>query len=106
MELIVAGGVLACLWFLWRLFRWFKYTRDPSQHRLAALLAEEATKEILYGKEFDSSSTIALYVMGQPWSRKEASWRLLSAATLVAQYNPELDRQADSLSKRAIEKLS
>ena len=106
MELIAVAAVLACLYFFWRLFRWFRYTRNPSQHQLAALLAQEASKEIAFGSDFDASSTVALYVMSQPWSRKEASWRLLSAATLVARHTPELDRQADNLAKRAINKLN
>jgi hypothetical protein len=88
---ILGGGYL-----IWLLIGFLRLKRDPQQHELAMLLAEEATSEIAYGN-LDASGTVTLYVHAQPWSDREQAKRLLHAAALLATGPSDLHRQADAL---------
>ena len=46
MEIIGIIVAVAVLWFLWGWIRWLRYGRDPLQHELAAILAEQAQTEL------------------------------------------------------------
>lgn len=106
MEIIAIIVAVAVLWFLWGWIRWLRYGRDPRQHELAAILAEQAQAELAYGNEFNGSSAPALYTMSQAWSEKERVRRLLHASTvLLAEAPADVQRRAEEIAKRAIEKL-
>jgi len=103
MEILIWAGIAAAIGALWFVIRFFRYQRDPAQYELAELLAQEAAAE--HESSVDMSSSVALFVMGQGWSKKDASRRLMHALALVAANAPEVETQARSLAMRAIEKL-